>query len=105
MKETQIEVIKKRMTLNDLKLVLEKGGIPLILITTYHFDNNRAPHWVVVTAFDDHFVYIHDPDQYHAEEHVGYVNRVHVPIPKDQFLKISRWGRDRLSASVVLFKE
>lgn len=102
-KEAQIEIVKKRFSLRDLREALEKGGIPILLITTYHFDNSRAPHWVVVTAFDDHFVYIHDPDLHHANEHVGLVNRVHVPIPKDQFLKISRWGKDRLSAAVVLF--
>jgi ribosomal protein S18 acetylase RimI-like enzyme len=100
--ETNIKVFKKKFTLEDLKSVLKRGGIPLVLITTYHFDNNRAPHWVVVTAYDDGFVYIHDPDQYHAE-HVGVISRVHIPIPEDQFLKISRWGKERLSATVAVY--
>jgi ribosomal protein S18 acetylase RimI-like enzyme len=101
--ETKIKVHKKKFTLQDLKSVLKKGGIPLVLITTYHFDNHHAPHWVVVTAYDDSFVYIHDPDQYQDEEHVGVISRVHIPIPEDQFLKISRWGRDRLAATVVIY--
>lgn len=102
--ETNIKVHKKKFTLQDLKAVLKKGGIPLVLITTYHFDNSRAPHWVVVTAYDDHFVYIHDPDQYHSS-HIGVTNRVHIPIPEDQFLKISRWGRDKLAATVVVYSD
>jgi ribosomal protein S18 acetylase RimI-like enzyme len=101
--ETNIKVIKKKFTLQDLRDVLDRGGIPLVLITTYHFDNNRAPHWVVVTAYEDDFVYIHDPDQYHNSDYVGVVSRVHIPIPEDQFLKISRWGKDRLSAAVVVY--
>lgn len=101
---TNIKVHKKRFTLQDLREVLKKGGIPLVLITTYHFDNNRAPHWVVVTACDDSFVYIHDPDQYHSA-HVGVTSRVHIPIPEDQFLKISRWGRDKLAATVVVYSD
>lgn len=102
--QTNIKVFKKKFTLGDLKDTLKKGGIPLVLITTYHFDKNRSPHWVVVTAYDDHFVYIHDPDQYHNAEYVGVISRVHIPIPEDQFLKISRWGGDRLSAAVVVYK-
>ena len=103
--ETNIKVIKKKFTLHDLKDVLSRGGIPLVLITTYHFDKNRAPHWVVVTAYDDDFVYIHDPDRYHDNEHLGVISRVHIPIPDDQFVKISRWGRDRLSALVVVYPD
>ncbi len=103
--ETNIRVIKKKLTLADLREVLKKGGIPLVLITTYHFDNNRVPHWVVVTSFDDAFVYIHDPDRYHAADHAGVISRVHIPIPEDQFLKISRWGADRMSAAVVVYPD
>jgi ribosomal protein S18 acetylase RimI-like enzyme len=102
--ETNIKVHKKKLTLQDLRSVLEKGGIPLVLITTYHFDNHHTPHWVVVTAYDDSFIYIHDPDEYANEEHVGVISRVHIPIPEDQFLKISRWGRDRLAAAVVIYE-
>jgi ribosomal protein S18 acetylase RimI-like enzyme len=103
--ETNIKVMKKKLTLKDLKEVLNKGGIPIILITTYHFDHNRAPHWVVVTAYEDHFVYIHDPDQYQNSDYAGVISRVHIPIPEDQFVKISRWGKDRLSAAVVVYSE
>lgn len=103
--KTDIKVFKKKLTLEDLKDVLKRGGIPLVLITTYHFDFNRAPHWVVVTAYDESFIYIHDPDQYHQAEHAGVISRMHIPIPEDQFLKISRWGKDRLSATVSVFRD
>jgi hypothetical protein len=58
---------------------------------------------VVVTAYDDGFVYIHDPDQ--EGEHETMTGKVHIPIPEDQFLKISRWGKARASASVIIFSE
>lgn len=101
--ETNIKVHRKRLTLEDLKDSLKKGGIPIVLITTYHFDNNRAPHWVTVTAYDDHFVYIHDPDQ--EGEYEGVISRVHIPVHEDQFLKISRWGKNKSSATVVIYGE
>jgi ribosomal protein S18 acetylase RimI-like enzyme len=101
--ETNIKVNKKRLTLEDLKEIIKKGGVPIVLITTYHFDNNHAPHWVTVTAYDDGFVYIHDPDQ--TGEYEGVISRVHIPIPEDQFLKISRWGKAKISATVVVYGE
>ncbi len=102
--ETNIKVHKKRLTLLDLKEILKQGGIPIVLITTYHFDHNRIPHWVVITAYDDHFIYFHDPDQEEEEERTGFISRVHIPVPEDQFLKISRWGKDKISAAVVIYE-
>jgi ribosomal protein S18 acetylase RimI-like enzyme len=99
--ETNIKVHKKRLTLENLRDILKKGGVPIVLITTYHFDKNRIPHWVVVTAYDDGFVYIHDPDQ--EGEHETVISRVHIPIPEDQFLKISRWGKSKSAATVAIY--
>jgi ribosomal protein S18 acetylase RimI-like enzyme len=101
--ETNIKTHRKRLGLNELKEILDQGGIPIVLISTYHFDHNRVPHWVVVTAYDDHFIYIHDPDQEEEGEHAGFISRVHIPIPADQFLKVSRWGKDKVSATVVVY--
>lgn len=101
--ETNIKTHKKRMTIEDLKEIIDKGGIPIVLITTYHFDNNRVPHWVLVTAYDDDFVYIHDPDQ--EGEHETVISRVHIPIPEDQFLRISRFGKAKIAATVAVYSE
>jgi ribosomal protein S18 acetylase RimI-like enzyme/predicted double-glycine peptidase len=103
--ETNIKVHRKRITLTDIKEILKKGGIPIVLINTYHFDNNRTPHWVTITAYDDHFLYIHDPDQVTPGEYQGVINRMHIPIPEEQFLKVSRWGKDKVSATVVIYKK
>ena len=99
--ETNIKSHIKRLTLDDLKEIMKKGGVAIVLITTYHFDNNRVPHWVTVTAYEDGYVYIHDPDQ--EVEHEGLISRLHIPIPEEQFLKISRWGKAKTSATVVVY--
>lgn len=103
--DTNIKVFRKRLTLMDVKEILKKGGIPIVLISTYHFDNNRVPHWVVITAYDDDFIYIHDPDQVTPGDYEGVINRMHIPIPDEQFLKVSRWGKDKVSATVVVYKK
>ncbi len=102
--EKKIPLHRKHLTIQDLRETLKTGGIPIVLITTYHFDFHRIPHWVIVTAADEHFIYIHDPDQTADDDHEGVISRVHIPIPNEQFLKISRWGKDKVSAAVVIRK-
>jgi uncharacterized protein YvpB len=94
---------KKRLGLESLKEILRNKGIPIVLISTYHFDKNRIPHWVVVTAYDDHFIYIHDPGP--DVEHAGVISRVHIPVPEEQFIKISRWGKAKIAAAVVIYNK
>lgn len=101
----RVPVRRKRLTLTDLRDILKKGGIPIVLISTHHFDKNRIPHWVVVTAYDDQFVYVHDPDQETPGHHEGVISKAYIPIPEDQFLKVSRWGKNKVSATVVIRKK
>jgi len=102
-KEAKIKIHKKAITLADMKEIMKKGGVPIVLISTYHFDAHHAPHWVVVTAYDDHFIYLHDPDKTDLKDYENVISRVHIPVPEDQFLKISRWSKARVSATVVVY--
>jgi ribosomal protein S18 acetylase RimI-like enzyme len=101
-KKAKIKIKKKRFGLKDIKNVLNRGGIPIVLISTYHFDNSRIPHWVAITAYDNEFIYFHDPDQSGPMEDI--VSRLHVPISEEQFLKISHWGKAKMSAAVIVYK-
>ncbi len=100
--ELKIPLHRRRLSLADIRSTLKAGGIPIVLITTYHFDFHRIPHWVIITAADDHFIFIHDPDQTADDGHEGVISRVHIPIPNDQFMKISSWGKGKVSAAIVI---
>lgn len=102
-KSAKIKIHRKAITLTDIKDILKKGGVPIVLISTYHFDSHHAPHWVAISAYDDHFIYLHDPDQTDLKDYENVISRVHIPVPEDQFLKISRWGKDKVSATVVVY--
>ncbi len=104
-KEAGIKTYTRKLSIKDIEEVLDQGGLPIVLITTYHFDKNKVPHWVIVTAYDDHFIYIHDPDSEDVKKHEQVVGRIHTPITKDQFLKTSRWGKNKMSAAVVVYKD
>ena len=104
-KQAGIKTHTKRLTIKEIEEILDNGGLPIVLITTYHFDKNKVPHWVIVTAYDDHFIYIHDSDAEDVGMHEQVVGRIHAPIPKEQFLKTSRWGKSKMGAAVVIYKD
>lgn len=88
----------KLASANELLRGLRQGGIPLVLISTYRLTRKRAPHWVVITACDEQYFYIHDPDMPSGTEHEN-----NLPILKTEFERIARYGRDGTTAVVMLY--
>ena len=50
-----------RASLDRLQGAFAAGGIPIVLISSYRIYREKFPHWVVVTGFDERYVYVHDP--------------------------------------------
>lgn len=86
----------------ELEEALEQGGIPLVLISSWQIYEARQAHWVVVTGCDQHFIYVHDPFV-DREEGETPTDSMHMPIPKDSFHSMARYGRVGLRAMVVLY--
>ncbi|MBE0434793.1 MAG: ribosomal protein S18-alanine N-acetyltransferase [Methylomicrobium sp.] len=101
LKQTDVRMHFDKITLEALTGHLDAGHIPLILISTYRINRNKAPHWVVVTAHDPHFIYLHDPDV-DTEQHASEADNFYVPVPKAEFLAMSRFGRSQLRAVVII---
>jgi ribosomal-protein-alanine acetyltransferase len=86
----------------NLPRLLEQGGQPLVLISSYRLTRSKSPHWVVVTDCDEEFVYLHDPDVDHSQ-HRQPMDCQHVPVSHGEFEKMCSFGRDKLRAAVILF--
>ncbi len=86
----------------EIEECLSGGGIPLVLISSWQIYNAKAPHWVVVTGFDDNFIYVNDPFIDHDEGETA-VDSIHMPIQKEKFESMARYGRVGLQAMVVLY--
>ncbi len=69
---------------------LERKAVPILLVSGYRLYKERIPHWVVVTGFDEHFIYIHDP--YIPDDQPAFDGR-HVPIYERDFMQMNRYGR------------
>jgi len=102
--KTDISIHLKEITPDELQLKLRKGYAVVVLISTWHLNRNKAPHWVFVANADEKFVYINDPDLPDSgwQTETDYVQ---VPIIFSDFIKMARFGQKRLSSLLVLGKK
>jgi len=102
--ETDIAVHYSNISMAELEEKFNQGGIPLVLISTYSYTRDKAPHWVVVTGIDDTFVYIHDPDE-DIDTYRSQTDNIYLPIARQTFDKSFRFGRTGLRTSVIIYKK
>ena len=89
---------------DELAAFFARGGIPVVLISSYRIYREKFPHWVVVTGFDTRYVYVHDPfvDE---EEGESIADCINMPIPRREFEAMSRYGRANQRAAVVIYPQ
>lgn len=84
----------------ELNRCYARGGIPLVLISTYRLTRERAPHWVVITGCDERYFFIHDPDNSSLRPPD---ERIDMAIIKKDFERMARYGRNATKAVVVVY--
>ncbi len=77
------------------------AGSTLLLISSWRFNDNKAPHWVVLVAADDNFVYLHDPDV-DAQLSKAPGDTQSVPVRIDDFERMIHFGQSRMQAAMCL---
>jgi hypothetical protein len=89
------------LTVDALQQYWDAGAVPLVLISSYRIYREKFPHWVVVTGFDAHFVYVHDPYVDDANGEIT-LDSLNMPIRRDDFSRMARYGRVGLQAVVLV---
>ncbi len=84
---------------NDVVDAVERGALPLVLLSGYRLYAEKVPHWVVITGFDDDHLYLHDP---YIPDGAGRADSVHLPLRRDAFEAVSRFGRRRHRSMVLV---
>ncbi len=98
-----IPVAYRRVTHDELQQVFADGGIPVVLISSYRIYHEKWPHWVVITGFDDRFVYVHDSyvDQEDGRTPTYSMN---MPILRKEFERMAAYGKSGLRAALIIRK-
>ncbi|HRX71346.1 MAG: GNAT family N-acetyltransferase/peptidase C39 family protein [Gammaproteobacteria bacterium] len=91
------------LSVDELRQKFEAGGIPLVLISSYRIYGERFPHWVVVTGFDDHYIYVHDP-LVDTEKGETVTDSINMPIPHREFQRMARYGKAAQKAVLILYR-
>jgi hypothetical protein len=96
-----IPIHHRTLNLDELGARFEAGAVPVVLISSYRIYQEKFPHWVVVTGFDEHFVYVHDPFV-DVEEGESTLDSINMPIQRGEFSRMSRYGRVGLQAVILI---
>ncbi len=97
----RIPVHDGTISLYELEDAFNAGSIPVVLISSWRIYQRRAPHWVVITGFDERFVYVHDPFVDH-DENKARIDSINMPILKREFAGMARYGRNAQRAVVLI---
>ena len=91
----------RQLTVAEMRRHFEAGGIPVVLISSYRIYHEKFPHWVVVTGFDDRYVYVHDP---YVDEEKGktMTDCMNMPILQKDFERMARYGKSGLRAALII---
>lgn len=96
-----IPLHQEPISVDALQQAFEAGAIPVVLISSWRIYGRREAHWVVVTGFDDRFVYVHDP-YVDVEENKTLTDCANMPILKTEFAGMARYGRSAQRAVVIV---
>ena len=98
--EQGLDIIYADIQQQQIEQWLKQGFAVVMLISTYRLEGRKIPHWVVITAVDDDCIYLHDPDP--IKHHQSAIDCQYIPIARNDFDKMSVFGRDRLRTAIVL---
>jgi ribosomal protein S18 acetylase RimI-like enzyme len=89
------------ISVDEMQQHFDAGGIPIVLISSYRMYRQKFPHWVVITGFDERFVYLHDPYVDTAKGKVR-LDSINTPILRREFEGMARYGKSSQRATLIV---
>jgi ribosomal-protein-alanine acetyltransferase len=96
-----VKLSRRGLRVNQIQKKFEAGGIPIVLISSYRIYREKFPHWVVVTGFDEKYIYVHDP-YVDSESGKTATDCINMPILKKDFEHMARYGKAVQQAVLIL---
>jgi hypothetical protein len=103
LRQQPVIVANHAVGVEEIQSKFEEGGIPVVLISSYRIYREKFPHWVVVTGFDEKYIYVHDP---YVDYDAGKspVDCINMPILKKDFQRMARYGKAGQKAVLIIRK-
>jgi uncharacterized protein YvpB len=71
------------------------------MISSYRLYAEKFPHWVVVTGYDDRFIYVHDPFvDYELDK--NRMDCINLPILQSDYDRMTRYGKSAQRAALII---
>ncbi len=99
--ELPIKQHHSKLGVEELKAHFNSGGIPILLISSYLIYKEKSPHWVVVTGFDDRFIYVHDPFVDYELDKCR-MDCINLPILQSDYDRMTRYGKSAQRAAIIV---
>ncbi|MEJ2106738.1 MAG: ribosomal protein S18-alanine N-acetyltransferase [Acidiferrobacteraceae bacterium] len=96
-----VKVHHGALNVEEMKQKFNEGGIPIVLISSYRIYREKFPHWVVVTGFDEKYIYVHDP-YVDYESGKSPTDNINMPILQTDFERMARYGKAGQKAVLIL---
>ena len=86
-----------------LMRAFDAGSVAIVLVSGYHMVPRGKPHWIFAFGRDGRHVLVHDPAAIRDDRGMAAAAETYA-VPWTAFERLSRVGRERLSAAVVIRK-
>lgn len=96
-----IQVTYRVLRVEEIQEKFREGSIPIVLISSYRIYREKKPHWVVVTGFDERYIYVHDSFVDYDEQKTE-TDCINMPILKKDFERMSKYGKTGQKAVLIL---
>ena len=100
---SDVRMRDRPLTSDEMEKRFRSGAIPIILISSYRLTGDKSPHWVVITGFDERFIYFNEPYVDVAEGETK-TTCIGIPIPRAEFERMTRYGKSRQYAAILIEK-
>ncbi|MGI2170597.1 peptidase C39 family protein [Shewanella sp. MF05960] len=86
-------------TITQLKHWTDQKFVVLLMISTYRFNGEKGPHWVVLSGYNEQFMFIHDP---FVEAQKDAINAAYVPISQAELAQVMQYGKQKQVSCLVV---
>jgi ribosomal protein S18 acetylase RimI-like enzyme len=97
-----IRIRRQPFTATGLKERMDRGGVPIALISSYRLTGEKAPHWIKITDFDERFIYINDP-YVDPDANRTETDCIGIPIIPQELDRMMKLGRKKHFATVIVY--